>query len=321
MMFLIRFVDNPVVAGLLAALFMLLPLELPLLLPLQMIIPLPLMLLALRQGMRAGWTASALPLVGAFALGGGLRFPLMILLLFIAFPMLAVWLMRGGWRPGQCAGVAFFLGGVLLTLGLLTAALAGINLEAEVAAGLDGLEKALLTAIKSSKGLNPADLVTFQRRLDGYFNVLALLFPGLLVSGWFFVQVANLLLVKLLVARWNLGRFPEEDATLLRLPHALVWGWIAMATLALATTGVSRQIGMNLGLFLAIAYFFQGLSIVQRGFVHHRVGGTARALFYVAVIFWNELALLITVLGLFDTWADFRRRLFSVKEEDDPSGR
>ena len=76
-----------------------------------------------------------------------------------------------------------------------------------------------------------------------------------------------------------------------------------------------------MGLFLAVSYFFQGLSIVQWGFVRHRVAGTVRGLFYFAVIFWNELALLIAVLGLFDTWADFRHRLFSVREEDDSSGR
>ena len=244
-MVLTRFVDSPVVAGLLAALLLLLPMEMPLLLPLQMIVPLPLLLLSLRKGLQTGWLAAVFPVLAAFSLGGGVQFPLMILLLFIAFPLLAAWLLRAGWRLSHCAGAAFLLGAVVLALGLLLAVLAGVNLEVEVGAVLEVFKTTFLDAVKSSKGIIPADLVTFQQQLDRYFHVLALLFPGLLVSGWFFVQVANLLLAKNLVMRWQLGSFPEEDLTALRLPHMLVWGVIGMAVLALTTSDLWPGEGWN----------------------------------------------------------------------------
>ena len=320
-MVLNRFVDNPVMAGMLATVFFTLPMVVPLLLPLQVIVPLPLLLLSLRQGPRSGWMAAALPVLGAYFIGGGVQLPLMAFGLFILFPLLAGWMLRSGWGISHCAAAAFLLGTAALAGGLLLAALAGLDLEMAVAEVLGTFKTAFLDSVRAAQSVDPVDLLAIQGSLDRFISLLAMVFPSVLMSGWFFIQVANLFLARAVLVRWAPDGFPREDLAALRLPHHLVWGVIAMVALALATSGAVRLFGLNVGLFLLVPYLFQGLAIVQWLFVRYRVGGFARGSFYFALLFWNELTLLVTVLGLFDTWADVRHRLLSVKGGDDPSGR
>ena len=92
---------NPLVAGLIATLLLAIPLKLPLLTPLQMALPLPLLLVAIRQGNKAGLMALGIPILGAFVITQGWALPLVVGLLFGAFPLLVASLIRKGWAASQ----------------------------------------------------------------------------------------------------------------------------------------------------------------------------------------------------------------------------
>ncbi len=315
-----KITTHAALAGLLSTGLLLLPLWLPLLTPIQGIMPLPILLLALRSGPQAGWQAVALPLVAAWMVGGGVAFPLMVFLLFVSFPLLAAWLLRAGWRTSQCALVAFLIGNLVL-LGILGwATLGGVDLPVQLAHEMNLLKEEVLTAL-TTQGVGAVALAEFRHSLDQLIALVSLLLPAMVLTGWFLIQTGNLLAARSLLHRWGGPPLAEENLTEMRLPFALVWAVIAMGLLAMFAHGALRYLGINWGIFLAIPYFFQGLAIIQRAFQWYAVRGLVRGVVLTALFFWTGMVLIVLLIGLFDTWIDFRLRFFYNKEGQTPSGR
>jgi hypothetical protein len=89
----------------------------------------------------------------------------------------------------------------------------------------------------------------------------------------------------------------------------LVWGWVVALALALAPVPEPwRLAGANLLLVLGVLYAARGLAVVlsQAGGV---AGPVAAVLGVIAVFLLPFVVGGLTLLGLADTWLDFRRRL------------
>jgi predicted membrane protein DUF2232 len=89
----------------------------------------------------------------------------------------------------------------------------------------------------------------------------------------------------------------------------LVWGWVAAVALALAPVPEPwRLAGANLILVLGVLYAARGLAVVltQAGGV---AGPVAAVLGFIAIFLLPFVVGGLTLLGLADTWLDFRRRL------------
>jgi hypothetical protein len=89
----------------------------------------------------------------------------------------------------------------------------------------------------------------------------------------------------------------------------LVWGWVAAVSLALAPVPEPwRLAGANLILVLGVLYAARGLAVVmtQAGGV---AGSVAAVLGFIAIFLLPFVVGGLTLLGLADTWLDFRRRL------------
>ncbi|MBF0445432.1 MAG: DUF2232 domain-containing protein [Magnetococcales bacterium] len=310
-MLLQKLTGNPLLAGTLAALLLILPLsQIYLLFPLQLIVPLPIYLIALRQGNREGLLAAGVPVLFCLGLLGQIALPLVLTyVVMIFFPLLAAWLLRGGWRPIQVLGGGFFLSVIFLVLFLLWSAFTGNAFLDGIHSQLMVSKQEILTSMSATSQFDAKLIVEMEQNLNEAFKLFALLFPAMFLSSWFTIQVGNLLLVRYVVKRWQMPLIAEQDLSSLRIPFFLVWPLIAFGLLAFLTTGSMQRFGINLVLFLAIPYFFQGYSVVQKLFLHYKVSVFTRAIFYMMLITWTALILAVTVLGLFDTWVDFRSRL------------
>ncbi|MEO5364264.1 MAG: YybS family protein [Magnetococcus sp. DMHC-8] len=315
-----KITTHPVSAGLLSAGLLLLPLWFPLLTPVQAVVPLPLLLVTLRAGHRAGWQAVTLLLLCAWLVGGGLLFPVAVFLLFAGFPLLAVWLWRAGWQTSYCAFAAFVLANLVLVGVLGWAMLGGVDLPARLAGEMNLLKDEVLTAL-TTRGMTAMALAEFRTGLEQLIALISLLLPAMVLTSWFLIQVGNLLVARALVSRWGETGLADENLVEMRLPFALVWAVIAMALLAMFAHGVLRHLGINWGMLLAVPYFFQGLAIVQRAFQWYNVGGMVRGILFTALFVWTGMVLLVLLIGLFDTWVDFRLRFFYNREGQTPSGR
>lgn len=309
---------NPLVAGLIATLLLAIPLKLPILTPLQMALPLPVLLVAVRQGNQAGLMALGIPILGAFVITQGWALPLIVGLLFGAFPLLMARLLRKGWAASQVMAVGFILGALVLGLGLVAAALfMGGTIPAMVVEQLAPVRDGFIDSVKQSPNVDAAAIAAFTANLDRMLELLALLFPSLLATSWFVIQCGNLLMVRTHLLRKESYPGAEEDLTELRLPFVLVWPMLLAGLMAWLGGGNLEFVGWNLAVFLSLPFSFQGLAIAQKAFERYKIGGFLRGMFYAALIMWVEAALLLTMIGFFDVWFDFRNRYLAPSGEED----
>jgi uncharacterized protein YybS (DUF2232 family) len=129
--------------------------------------------------------------------------------------------------------------------------------------------------------------------------------PGLAVAG----TGALLLFTVYLLARMARGTYelPGLPFFQWKTPEYLVWPLIVAGAGQLLATGVLQQIALNLLLIILPIYFLQGLAIVQFYFRKRNISPLFRSLGYLLITILNPLPLVVTGMGVFDLWVDFRK--------------
>jgi hypothetical protein len=110
------------------------------------------------------------------------------------------------------------------------------------------------------------------------------------------------------IARHPLGP-PPERFTAFEFSDQLVWGWVLGLSLCLLPLPeLGQEVGANLLLVWAVLYAVRGLAVFFAG--SRRVPGAVMATLTLVAMFLLPFVLGgLTLLGLADTWLDFRRRL------------
>jgi uncharacterized protein YybS (DUF2232 family) len=73
------------------------------------------------------------------------------------------------------------------------------------------------------------------------------------------------------------------------------------------SSGLPRVVGLNLLVVFLPIYFLQGLAVVTFFFQKKGVSPVLRTLGYALIALLNPMPMLITAIGVFDMWADFRK--------------
>ncbi len=137
-------------------------------------------------------------------------------------------------------------------------------------------------------------------------DTVALLYPGLLalaaIGG---VRLAWVWYHR--ISERALGPAPQPFAAF-GFNDQMVWGWVAGLALSLFATGGWQILGANLLFVWAVLYAVRGLAVFSAGSA--RVPRAVIATLAVAAMFLLPFVLGgLMLLGLADTWLDFRRRL------------
>ncbi len=134
---------------------------------------------------------------------------------------------------------------------------------------------------------------------------LARAWPGLAVIG----IGALLLFTVYLLARMGRGTYelPGLPFFQWKSPEYLVWPLIIAGAGQLLAAGMLQQIALNLLLIVLPIYFLQGLAIVQFYFRKRNISPLFRSLGYLFITLLNPLPLVVTGMGVFDLWVDFRK--------------
>lgn len=94
-----------------------------------------------------------------------------------------------------------------------------------------------------------------------------------------------------------------------RVPDFFIW--ITMFSFLLSFINVKPEwistVSMNVFSTVMGLYFFQGLAVLETAFLVFKIGSVMRLLIYLLVV--GQLLFLLSVVGVIDYWADFRRRL------------
>ena len=130
-------------------------------------------------------------------------------------------------------------------------------------------------------------------------------YPGIAItiSGMMTVGLVFLLSV---LAR---GRYivPGRAFVAWKVPERLVWGLIVAGFMVVLADGLPGTFALNVLIILLPIYFLQGLAVIDCFFRRRAFSPMFRVFGYLLVTLVNPLPMVVTGLGIFDLWADFRK--------------
>lgn len=152
---------------------------------------------------------------------------------------------------------------------------------------------------------NTAEIVSF-------FTAIT---PALSASASLIVVWINIMAARRLLKSPRLLSFPDfGDLSRWKAPDNLVWLLIISAASTLIADGLVFLFGINMLIISCVIYFLQGLSIASYFFRHKGFPAPIRYLFYFLLAIQHYLVILVVMIGLFDLWIDFRRRISKVTD-------
>jgi hypothetical protein len=209
------------------------------------------------------------------------------------------------WRPSPSisrALAATGLAGMALAAWMWNLGIHWDSVRRGIEIDLGEYRRALQAELKGAGA--PEDLFA---QASAMIDTVSLLYPGLIVLA----AIGGLRLAWVWyhrIATRPLGPAPRPFKDF-AFSDQLVWGGvIGLALCLLAPTEVARVVGGNLLLVLAVLYATRGLAIFSASSI--RVPPAVLAAVTLASMFLLPFVLGgLTLLGLADTWLDFRRRL------------
>ncbi len=154
------------------------------------------------------------------------------------------------------------------------------------------------------------DLPAGQKRevglaIENMASFLQKAYPGIVItiSG---LMVLGLVFLLSLLAR---GRYivPGKAFPEWKAPEFLVWVLIAAGFLVAFVEGMAGTFALNLLVILLPVYFLQGLAVIDCFFRRRAFSPIIRTVGYLLVTLVNPLPMVVTGIGVFDLWADFRK--------------
>jgi uncharacterized protein YybS (DUF2232 family) len=178
-----------------------------------------------------------------------------------------------------------------------------------VAGELIGNEIAQTTAVMQEMFAS-ADLPADQKKdvalaVENMAVFLQKAYPGIAITVSGLMTLGLVFLLSVMArGRYTVpGRaFPEWKA-----PEPLVWVLIVAGFLVAFVDGLTGTFALNLLVILLPVYFLQGLAVIDCFFRRKAFSPIIRAVGYLLVTFVNPLPMVVTGLGVFDLWADFRK--------------
>jgi uncharacterized protein YybS (DUF2232 family) len=214
-------------------------------------------------------------------------------------------------RRKMTIGTSVLLGTCLLLLmGLLVLAVAGLRknlgpLEMVYAYLLESLEET--ARIYTQVGADPEKAGAFQEYLKALKEVVALIYPSLMIVGSAFVVWLNVIMSRPLFIKRNL-EYPDFGALdRWQSPELMVWGLIAAGFSLFLSFSPLRLVAVNALVIMLAIYFFHGLSVLLFYLNKYRVPPWMRVGVYALILLQQILVVGVTMAGLFDQWIDLRR--------------
>jgi len=270
--------------------------------------PLPAAFIGMRCGTASGGMTVALTLLIVLLTGGptqGVMYLIQFGIPGVALP----WLMNRGMAWDKT---------VVVVLWTMVAASLGVLLIFSVAAGESPLavtgglidKEIAQTSTVMQEMFAGADLPADQSKevaqaIENMAVFLQKAYPGIVITVAGLMTLGLVLLLALLArGRYTLpGKaFPEWKA-----PEPLVWVLILSGFIVAFADGWLATFALNLLVILLPVYFLQGLAVIDCFFRRKAFSPVIRTIGYLLVTLVNPLPMLVTGIGVFDLWADFRK--------------
>lgn len=260
---------------------------------------------------------SAVPLL-AVRIGGGVAHSLLavvtafVLLVITDSPATAIsfvilfgaWALAGGEALSRKKSVilAGVTGFAVLALEALMVSFAGGAAMVETTLNSPQVQKAF-DQWAAQAPLPPGEAKEAVEQIRGGILVLH---PALFVVSAAAIVSLNMMAVARMVQLNPSSAFPRHELLFLRWPLALVASFVASGALLLVPA--LRSVAWNGLVVTMFLFLLQGLSVMCFGLTRLFASELMRALLVMAMLL-GPWAILLSLLGLFDQWFDFRNRL------------
>ena len=187
---------------------------------------------------------------------------------------------------------------------------AGINVYNNLLENLDaGFRQVLELYSSEQAGLSPEELLNVRQLTDGIRETLPKILPSLLALMAVATVWLNMLVANNLLGHKQKGLFPWGKYSTWKLPDQLPWASAgAIVCILLSPEGVVQQAGIFVLLLSGQLYFFQGLAVFIFLLDRWNMPVYLRVIVYPMVILLPYGTLLLSFLGLFEVWFQFRRK-------------
>jgi len=299
-----------VVMGLCMAVF---PLAIVALVP---FLPLPMAHVVVRWGVLRG-LAVAVASGALVFVGAGMGTALLVFMITLGVGMAVAQAIRGGWRFGRslaattaAALVALWLIGTTVWLAL------GLDLTRFRESADSSITEAAALYTRMGVSAETTDAVSTQLRQIAH--VVPYLTPGLVGMGAVLLAGCSLGLAYRLFPRVREKVKVSLSLSGFRMHWAAAYASIAgLATLVFARGGgewrtVVLYVGLNVLLVSQTLFFVQGLAVARWFATTRQLRPGSRTALYVGAILGQVLFQLTGLVGLLDTWLDYRKR-FALK--------
>lgn len=270
--------------------------------------PLPAAFVGIRHGSTAGGMTVTLTLLGVLLTGGPTQ-GIMYLVQFGIPGAVLPWLLNRGMAWDKA---------VVVVLSAMAAASLGALLVFSAVAGesplsmVDGLidKEIAQTSTVMQEMFAGADLPAEQekevaRAVENMATFLQKAYPGIVITVAGLMTLGLVLLLALLAR----GRYalPGKSFPQWKAPEQLVWVLILSGFIVAFADGMLATVGLNVLVILLPVYFLQGLAVIDCFFRRKAFSPVIRTIGYLLVTLVNPLPMLVTGIGVFDMWADFRK--------------
>ncbi|RWX50072.1 putative membrane protein (DUF2232) [Candidatus Electrothrix marina] len=165
-----------------------------------------------------------------------------------------------------------------------------------------------VVAVYRTNGDLPADvLYNLERIIEGIRVLLPKILPGLLAGTVLITVSLNMVICSTLMRRVAPDKTVWPPYGDWRLPDKAVWLLICAFALLLVGQGGVKNVGSSLMLISGLLYFFQGAAVVIHVLNRWNLPRTFRFFVYVILALQRYGMLLVVIVGIADTWADFRK--------------
>ena len=203
---------------------------------------------------------------------------------------------------------------IWLFSGLLASVISQQNIYAEVLKSIDNSLEAAYTAYSQSPEISADIQYELQSLFTRIRSLIPQIFPGILIVSVISTIFINMTLSNALLIRNNCPSWPHF--TNWKLPDQLIWVTILGGVLQfIAVTGL-KALGLNLLLVFGALYFIQGLAVMTTFFGKWSVPKLVRILIIFFLVIQAYGFLLVALLGVADTWGDFRKPKEPPKPEE-----
>lgn len=156
--------------------------------------------------------------------------------------------------------------------------------------------------------LSPSDMMQFKMNRHAIETHIIRIFPAIMATTFAFVMWLNLVVVS--------GIRKDVSLKAWKCPDWVVGVFILGGVFAIINMDTISAIGLNLLIVVSYVYFYQGLAIVASFMAEHNWAKMIRWGIYVLILSQIYIMIIISALGLFDTWFNFRRRIRNSKGDE-----